>query len=80
MEMLWAEVCVVNKNKKGERVSELWGGKQEKRAAGRFSAIFGLSLKESLSALRKKKKQAKAYKNHMHFKYCQFLDVRIKPY
>lgn len=46
---------------------------------GRFSVIFRLFLKDNLSGLRKKK-QAKAYKNHTHFKYCQFLDVRIKPY
>lgn len=79
VKMLWAEVYVVNKKQeRWKRVSELCSGKQEKSAAGWFSVIFRLFLKDNLSALRKKK-QAKAYKNHMHFKYRQFLDVRIKP-
>lgn len=60
-------------------MSELCSGKKEKNAAGRFSAIFGIFLKENSSSLRKKK-QSKAYKNPMHFKYCQFLDARIKPH
>lgn len=60
-------------------MSELCSGKQEKKAAGRFSVIFRLFLKDNLSALRKKK-EAEAYKNDMHFNYCPFLDVRIEPY